>query len=155
MASGRQRRMRRKGSSKPPVDGVVSEIRAVRCWRSLRSNRARRRINRVAGKNYRRPRQVNFVRPREFGQLLQSVAPLPPQGDQDAAFWAVAAGVARISSDGDAQDCAPISRVCSFPERTAEHGGTDGSYNGRYDGADDLRHQHGDNRTAIILAKEG
>jgi len=32
------------------------------------------------------PRQVNFVRPREFGQLLQSVAPLPPPGDQDAAL---------------------------------------------------------------------
>jgi len=32
------------------------------------------------------PRQVNFVRPREFGQLLQSVAPLPPPLDQDAAL---------------------------------------------------------------------
>ena len=32
------------------------------------------------------PRQVNFVRPREFGQLLNSVAPLPPPGDQDAAL---------------------------------------------------------------------
>ena len=32
------------------------------------------------------PRQVNFVRPREFGQLLQSVAPLPPPGDQEAAL---------------------------------------------------------------------
>jgi uncharacterized protein (DUF1800 family) len=32
------------------------------------------------------PRQVNFVRPRDFGQLLQSVAPLPPPGDQDAAL---------------------------------------------------------------------
>jgi uncharacterized protein (DUF1800 family) len=32
------------------------------------------------------PRQVNFVRPREFGQLLQSVAPLPPPADQDAAL---------------------------------------------------------------------
>lgn len=32
------------------------------------------------------PRQVNFVRPREFGQLLQSVAALPPPGDQDAAM---------------------------------------------------------------------
>jgi uncharacterized protein (DUF1800 family) len=31
-------------------------------------------------------KQVNFVRPREFGQLLQSVAPLPPPGDQDAAL---------------------------------------------------------------------
>jgi uncharacterized protein (DUF1800 family) len=33
-------------------------------------------------------RPVNFVRPREFGQLLQSVAPLPPPGDQDAALLA-------------------------------------------------------------------
>jgi hypothetical protein len=32
------------------------------------------------------PRQVNFVRPRDFGQLLNSVAPLPPPGDQDAAL---------------------------------------------------------------------
>ncbi|MGB9032297.1 MAG: DUF1800 family protein [Acidobacteriaceae bacterium] len=32
------------------------------------------------------PRQVNFVRPREFGQLLLSVAPLPPPGDQEAAL---------------------------------------------------------------------
>ena len=32
------------------------------------------------------PKQVNFVRPREFGQLLQSVAPLPPPGDQEAAL---------------------------------------------------------------------
>jgi len=32
------------------------------------------------------PRQVNFVRPREFGQLLQSVAPLPPAGDREAAL---------------------------------------------------------------------
>jgi uncharacterized protein (DUF1800 family) len=31
-------------------------------------------------------KQVNFVRPREFGQLLQSVAPLPPPVDQDAAL---------------------------------------------------------------------
>ncbi|HTW47388.1 MAG TPA: DUF1800 family protein [Acidobacteriaceae bacterium] len=29
---------------------------------------------------------VNFVRPREFGQLLQAAAPLPPPGDQDAAL---------------------------------------------------------------------
>jgi uncharacterized protein (DUF1800 family) len=32
------------------------------------------------------PKQVSFVRPREFGQLLQSVAPLPPPRDQDAAL---------------------------------------------------------------------
>jgi uncharacterized protein (DUF1800 family) len=32
------------------------------------------------------PKQVNFVRPREFGQLLQSVAPLAPPGDQEAAL---------------------------------------------------------------------
>jgi len=32
------------------------------------------------------PKPVNFVRPREFGQLLQSVAPLPPPGDQQAAL---------------------------------------------------------------------
>jgi uncharacterized protein (DUF1800 family) len=32
------------------------------------------------------PRQVNFVRPRDFGQLLQSVAPLPPPGDREAAL---------------------------------------------------------------------
>jgi hypothetical protein len=32
------------------------------------------------------PKPVNFVRPREYGQLLQSVAPLPPPGDQQAAL---------------------------------------------------------------------
>jgi hypothetical protein len=32
------------------------------------------------------PKPVNFVRPREFGQLLNSVAPLPPPGDQEAAL---------------------------------------------------------------------
>ncbi|HEX3986048.1 MAG TPA: DUF1800 domain-containing protein [Acidobacteriaceae bacterium] len=32
------------------------------------------------------PRRVNFVRPREFGQLLQAVAPLPPPADGDAAL---------------------------------------------------------------------
>lgn len=31
-------------------------------------------------------RPVNFVRPGEFGQLLNSVAPLPPPGDQEAAL---------------------------------------------------------------------
>jgi hypothetical protein len=31
-------------------------------------------------------RPVNFVRAREYGQLLQSVAPLPPPGDQQAAL---------------------------------------------------------------------
>jgi uncharacterized protein (DUF1800 family) len=31
-------------------------------------------------------RQVNFVRPRDFGQLLNAVAPLPPPADQDAAL---------------------------------------------------------------------
>ena len=31
-------------------------------------------------------RPVNFVRPREFGQLLNAVAPLPPPEDQDAAL---------------------------------------------------------------------
>ena len=35
-----------------------------------------------------RPRAVNFVRPREFGQLLQAAAPLPPPTDQDAALLA-------------------------------------------------------------------
>ena len=35
-----------------------------------------------------RPRPVNFVRPREFGQLLQAAAPLPPAADQDAALLA-------------------------------------------------------------------
>jgi hypothetical protein len=32
------------------------------------------------------PRRVNFVRPLEFGPLLQAAAPLPPPGDQDAAL---------------------------------------------------------------------
>jgi uncharacterized protein (DUF1800 family) len=35
-----------------------------------------------------RPKPVNFVRPRDFGQLLQSVAPLPPPTDTDAAMLA-------------------------------------------------------------------
>jgi uncharacterized protein (DUF1800 family) len=35
-----------------------------------------------------RAKQVNFVRPRDFGQLLQSAAPLPPPADQDAAMLA-------------------------------------------------------------------
>ncbi|HZZ39810.1 MAG TPA: DUF1800 domain-containing protein [Acidobacteriaceae bacterium] len=34
------------------------------------------------------PRRVNFVRPLEFGQLLQAVAPLPPPADADAALLA-------------------------------------------------------------------
>jgi uncharacterized protein (DUF1800 family) len=33
-----------------------------------------------------RPKPVNFVRPRDFGQLLQAAAPLPAPGDQDAAL---------------------------------------------------------------------
>jgi uncharacterized protein (DUF1800 family) len=33
-------------------------------------------------------KQVNFVRPRDFGQLLQSAAPLPQPADQDAALLA-------------------------------------------------------------------
>jgi uncharacterized protein (DUF1800 family) len=33
-----------------------------------------------------RMKPVNFVRPRDFGQLLQAAAPLPPPGDQDAAL---------------------------------------------------------------------
>jgi len=32
------------------------------------------------------PKRVNFVRPREFGQLLQAVAPLPAPADSDAAL---------------------------------------------------------------------
>jgi uncharacterized protein (DUF1800 family) len=35
-----------------------------------------------------RPRPVNFVRPREYGQLLQAAAPIPPPADQDAALLA-------------------------------------------------------------------
>lgn len=35
-----------------------------------------------------RAKQVNFVRPRDFGQLLLSAAPLPPPADQDAAMLA-------------------------------------------------------------------
>lgn len=35
-----------------------------------------------------RPRPANFVRPREFAQLLQAAAPLPPPTDQDAALLA-------------------------------------------------------------------
>jgi uncharacterized protein (DUF1800 family) len=32
------------------------------------------------------PRRANFVQPREFGQLLQALAPLPPPADSDAAL---------------------------------------------------------------------
>jgi hypothetical protein len=35
-----------------------------------------------------RPRPANFVRPRQFGPLLQAAAPLPPPADQDAALMA-------------------------------------------------------------------
>ena len=35
-----------------------------------------------------RPRPANFVRPRQFGPLLQAAAPLPPPVDQDAALLA-------------------------------------------------------------------
>jgi hypothetical protein len=35
-----------------------------------------------------RPRPANFVRPRQFGPLLQAAAPLPPPADQDAALLA-------------------------------------------------------------------
>jgi uncharacterized protein (DUF1800 family) len=35
-----------------------------------------------------RPRPANFVRPRQFGALLQAAAPLPPPADQDAALLA-------------------------------------------------------------------
>lgn len=34
------------------------------------------------------PKPVNFVRPRDFGPLLQAAAPIPPPGDQDAATLA-------------------------------------------------------------------
>ena len=34
----------------------------------------------------RTPKRVNFVQPREFGQLLQAMAPLPPPPDGDAAL---------------------------------------------------------------------
>jgi hypothetical protein len=40
----------------------------------------------AVGKRPQMAKQVNFVRPRDFGQLLQSVAPLPPPVDQDAAL---------------------------------------------------------------------
>ena len=40
------------------------------------------------GQRPQRRRPVNFVRPREFGQLLQAAAPLPPPADQDAALLA-------------------------------------------------------------------
>ncbi len=40
----------------------------------------------VVGGPRKMARPVNFVRPREFGQLLNAVAPLPPPADQDAAL---------------------------------------------------------------------
>jgi uncharacterized protein (DUF1800 family) len=64
------------------LDGVVSERTRSAALAQLAQQQG------TAG-NGQRPqlaKPVNFVRPREYGQLLQSVAALPPPGDQDAAL---------------------------------------------------------------------
>lgn len=64
------------------MDGVVSaQTRSAALAQAVQQN----------GMDPARPqrmRPVNFVRPREFGQLLQAAAPLPPPGDQEAALLA-------------------------------------------------------------------
>ena len=68
------------------LDGVVSDHTrsAVRAQLAQQQNTP---VNEMDGRpKLTPPRQVNFVRPREFGQLLNSVAPLPPPADQDAAL---------------------------------------------------------------------
>jgi uncharacterized protein (DUF1800 family) len=64
------------------LDGVVSERTRSAALAQLAQQQG------AAGNGQRPqlPKPVNFVRPREYGQLLQSVAPLPPPGDQDAAL---------------------------------------------------------------------
>jgi uncharacterized protein (DUF1800 family) len=65
------------------LDGVVAEHTRNAVLAQLAQQQG------PAGQNGQRPQMakpVNFVRPREFGQLLQSVAPLPPPGDQEAAL---------------------------------------------------------------------
>jgi uncharacterized protein (DUF1800 family) len=64
------------------LDGVVSEHTRSAALAQL----AQQGALGVNGQRPQMPKPVNFVRPREYGQLLQSVAPLPPPGDQEAAL---------------------------------------------------------------------
>jgi hypothetical protein len=68
------------------LDGVVSEHTRSAVLAQLAQQQSTPANQQGSPAKLSPPRQVNFVRPREFGQLLQSVAPLPPPGDQDAAL---------------------------------------------------------------------
>jgi uncharacterized protein (DUF1800 family) len=65
------------------LDGVVSEHTRSAALAQLAQQQSMPGPN---GQRAQMPKPVNFVRPREFGQLLQSVAPLPPPGDREAAL---------------------------------------------------------------------
>ena len=69
------------------LDGAVSEHTRSAALAQLAQQSSGQDAGAVGGPQ-KRARPVNFVRPREFGQLLNAVAPLPPPGDQDAACWA-------------------------------------------------------------------
>ena len=68
------------------LDGAVSEHTRSVVLAQLAQQQGTAGNQQQGRAKMRPPKQVNFVRPREFGQLLQSVAPLPPPGDQDAAL---------------------------------------------------------------------
>jgi uncharacterized protein (DUF1800 family) len=64
------------------LDGAVSEHTRSAVLAQL----AQQGSSGAMAPSARKARPVNFVRPREFGQLLNAVAPLPPPEDQDAAL---------------------------------------------------------------------
>ena len=67
------------------LDGVVSEHTRNAALAEFNQQQAAP----VAGQpKPLKTKMVNFVRPRDFGQLLQAAAPLPPPSDQDAALLA-------------------------------------------------------------------
>ena len=67
------------------LDGVVSEHTRNAALAEFNQQQAAP----VAGQpKPQKPKMVNFVRPRDFGQLLQAAAPLQPPADQDAALLA-------------------------------------------------------------------
>ena len=67
------------------LDGVVSDHTRSAVLSQLAQQTASDTAAPAAGPR-KMARPVNFVRPREFGQLLNSVAPLPPPADQEAAL---------------------------------------------------------------------
>jgi len=68
------------------LDGVVSEHTRSAVRAQLEQQQKTPADEPGARPKLAPPRQVNFVRPREFGQLLNSVAPLPAPADGEAAL---------------------------------------------------------------------